>query len=180
MNEPGLTNSTSTSPLLRTIRNNNLVVFGILWVILFLLYFQAAEGGWVSDDVELLNRLRNGTFWDFINAKLSRGNLYQFSWTFFYVFYRLFHLHSMLWYALAVSLHALNATLLFNICSKLFEASGVRNSFAIAGGGALLFCICPHISEVIIWKAAYHYMHAMLIMLCIVWCVQKFLYAPYH
>jgi len=166
--------NTNTPHILSAFRKSKLLVFGVLWVVVFLVYLKASQGGWVSDDVELLYRLRHGSFWDFINAKLSRGNLYHFSWTAFYIAYSLFHLHTFLWYMLFVSFHAANATLIYSICTRLFEKSGVKHSVAIAGGGTLLFCICPHISEVLIWKAAFHYLHSMFNMLCVVYCVQKF------
>ncbi len=51
---------------------------------------------------------------------------------------------------------------------------GYNNSFLISFGATLLFSTCPHISEVIIWKASYHYLQAMLFMLLILFSAQQF------
>lgn len=156
-------------------RGNNFLVFGVLWVILFILYFRTIDAGWVSDVDELLYRIYNGRFRDYINAKLSRGNLYQVSWIAFYALHRLYGISPWLCNAVLLSFQAANATFIFNICGNLFHASGVKHSFIIAAGGALLFCICPHISEVVVWKAAFHYILAMLLMLCVLYNTQQFL-----
>jgi len=160
------------------LRNSYLLVFGSLWCIIFVLYLPAARGGWVLDVVTSLTKLKHITFWEYINIKERRGNTYQFSNAAIYLIYQLFGTHRWLWHLLFITLQATNATLLFIICLKLFDASGVKNGFAIAAGSIILFCICPHISEVVVWKACYHNLHAMFIMLCILYCVQKFQSVP--
>ena len=54
-------------------------VFVALWLMMFLLYLPAVNGGWVSDSIEHLQKVIHGSFLDFINAKESRGNSYQFA-----------------------------------------------------------------------------------------------------
>jgi len=149
-------------------------VFVALWLMMFLLYLPAVNGGWVSDSIEHLQKVIHGSFLDFINAKESRGNSYQFARSIDYLLYHLFGMNVWLWLMLFISLQAANATLLFVLCTKLFADSGAKHGITIAAGAVILFCICPHISEVMLWKAAYHYLQAMLILLCILLWVQKF------
>lgn len=155
-----------------------LYVFLSLWCILFLLYLPAERAGWVSDTTEWLQKIKTQSFHDFVNIQQSRGSLYQFTQVVTYLLFKLFGDNPFPWYLIFITLQATNSTLLFVICKKLFEESDVKNSFAIAAGGALLFCICPHISEVVVWKASYHYLQAMLMMLAILFSVQKFHYTP--
>jgi len=49
----------------------------------------------------------------------------------------------------------------------------------IAGGGVMLYCICPHISEVVVWKASYHYLQGMFMMFIILHWIQQFHYSPH-
>ena len=158
-------------------RGRSIYLFGLLWLILFLLYLPAAKGGWVSDTVEEIQKIR-GPFWEYINRRESRGNMYQFTQLTTYFFYLLFGTKAWLWHLLFITLQATNATLLFVISSRLFAAAGIKKATLIAAGGVLLFCICPHLSEVMVWKASFHYLQAMLLILCILYCVQQYHTTP--
>lgn len=155
-------------------RLNSLFVFGGLWLLIFALYFTAAKGGWVSDTPEWLQRIKSENFRDYLNMKQSRGSLYQFTQLVTYAIYRLFGTHPWPWHIIFVTLQAANGTLLFVVSRKLFIDSGVTKGEIIAAGAALLFCIAPHISEVVVWKASFHYLQGMCLMLLIVYWVQQF------
>ncbi len=155
-----------------------LYVFISLWLILFLLYLPAIKAGWVSDAFEFLAGIKKATFFSFLNVKYSRGNLYQFPQSITWLFYSVFKDRSLPWLLLFISIHAANCTLIFVICKKLFKESGVRNGLQIVLGTVVLFCICPHLSEVIVWKVDFHYLQALLFMLIILYLVQKFLHNP--
>lgn len=73
-----------------------------------------------------------------------------------------------------VTMHAVNAFLFFLFCSRLFADSKIKNGSNIAIAGMVLFTVCPHISEVIVWEAAYHYLQGFLLILLILLCVQNF------
>lgn len=66
--------------------------------------------------------------------------------------------------------------LLFAVCSTVLSDSGITKGNGIALCGALLFTLCPHISEVLIWKADYHYLQGFLLILLILFCVQRFIH----
>jgi len=153
-----------------------LYVFLSLWCVLFLLYLPAVNGGWVSDTTEWLQKIKTQSFRDFVNVQQSRGSVYQFTQVVTFFLFKLFGSNPWPWHLVFITMQAINSTLLYIICKKLFDESGVKNSFAIAAGGVLLFCTCPHISEVIVWKASYHYLQALLMMLAILYCVQQFHY----
>jgi hypothetical protein len=72
-------------------------------------------------------------------------------------------------------MHALHATLLFIIAKRLFQASETRNGTFIAGAAILLFTICPHISEVIVWKASFHFLMGGIMIAAILYWLQNFL-----
>jgi len=150
-------------------------VFSVVWLIVFILYLPARNAGWVSDTCEWLQKIRTEKFLDFINVKQSRGSLYQFTQLATYIFYRLFKENTVAWHLLFITIHAANCTLLYIVCKKLFEQSAVKDSVMIAYGAVILFAVCPHISEVIVWKASYHYLQALLLMLVNLYWAQQFL-----
>jgi hypothetical protein len=51
--------NTLFSRLTRLFRSNNYLVFGSLWCVIFILYLPAVNGGWVSDTVMSLDKLRH-------------------------------------------------------------------------------------------------------------------------
>lgn len=157
-------------------RPRTLYVFGLFWVTVFALYLPAAKAGWVDDTMHWLTSIEGETFKGYINRmQVFIPSMYQFTQFITYIFYKLFHTDPWLWHILFITLQAINATLLFTITHKIFSASAVKNATAISFCGAFLFCICPHISEVIVWKASFHYLQGMLLTLSIIYWTQKYL-----
>jgi len=156
-------------------RKHTLFVFGGLWILTFALYLPTAKAGWVLDSAGWLNNIRNLSFWNYINNSQSGiPSLYQFTQFTTYIFYKLFHANAYAWHALMVTMHAMNGTLLFALCRKLFLQSGVKNSSAIALAGVILYSVCPHISEVIVWESAFHYLQGFMLILLVLHFVQRF------
>ncbi len=115
-------------------------------------------------------------FWDYVNRTESHiPSLYQFTQIVTWFFYQLFGARAWPWHLLYISLQALNGCLLFILFRNIFSDSGIKNAPVIALGGALLFCICPHISEVVVWEPSFHYLQGLMLMLLILLCAQKFL-----
>ena len=153
----------------------NVWTFAGLWLLTFLLYLPAAKAGWVIDAAGWLYNIRHLSFWDYINNSQSRiPSLYQFTQFTTYVFYRLFNANPYAWHTLQVTLHAVNTYLVYRICKQLFVDSGIVRSTEIALFGVILYTVCPHISEVIVWEASFHYLQGFLMILMILWWVQKF------
>lgn len=159
--------------------HKNLWVFGLLWVLTFAIYIPAAKAGWVLDSAGWLKNIRNLDFWDYINnAQSGIPSLYQFTQFTTYIFYKIFNANPYAWHGLMVSMHAANAFLFFILCSKLFDDSGIKNGRRIALAGVILYTVCPHISEVVVWEAAYHYLQGFLLILLILLLTQRFIHVP--
>ena len=159
--------------------NKNFLVFGGLWLLTFGLYIPAAKAGWVLDSAGWLNNIRNLKFWDYINNTQSTiPSLYQFTQFTTYVIYKAFNANPYAWHVLMVTMHALNSFLFYIVCSKLFEDSQIKNGRNIAIAGVILYTVCPHISEVIVWESAFHYLQGFLLILLVLFFTQKFVHAP--
>ncbi len=150
-------------------------MFFVLWLTTFALYLPAIKAGWVLDSAGWLNNIRNLKFWNYINNSQSGiPSLYQFTQFTTYIFYKLFHSNPYAWHILMVTMHSVNAFLFFTICYRLYIDSGIKNTFSISLAGVLLYTVCPHISEVIVWEAAFHYLQGFMLILLILNWVQQF------
>ncbi len=154
--------------------NNGRAVYLLFWAITMVLYFPAAKAGWVIDAAGWLYSVQYDDFWSYINRTHSTvESLYQFTQFSTYVLYKIWGANVWAWSVLYISLHAANAYLLFSISRKLFQDSGVQKGLTVALCGALLFCCSPYVSEVLNWKACYHYLQGFLLLLLIFkWVVQ--------
>ncbi len=151
------------------------LIFACLWLITTGLYITAARAGWVIDAVGFLYNLRNETFLDFINRTHSGDqSFYQVLTLQYYIGYKIWGLNFYMWSLLYITLQAANAWLVFIIGRNLLADSGAGNSLLIPLLGALFFTICPHISEVVICKAYYHYLQCFMFTLLIILWVQKY------
>lgn len=156
--------------------NKNFLVFLLYWAILFILYLPAAKAGRVGDFPGWVNALTSRSFMDYVNRKGSGiPSLYQFTQVVSYFFYQLFGANAWLWHLLYITLQALNAWLLFVFFKRLLSGALTDNGVKISFTGALLFCLCPHISEVVVWEPSFHYLLGLLLMLAVLLCTQKFM-----
>jgi len=156
-------------------RNNNFGIFIILWLLTCIIYLPAAKAGWVLDSAGWLNNIRNLKFWHYVNNTQSTiPSLYQFTQLTTFLIYKLINANPYAWHLLMITLHTLNCFLFFTICSRLFEDSGIKNGKNIAFAGMLLYTICPHISEVLVWESAFHYIQGFLLILLILLFTQRY------
>lgn len=164
-----------------TIRNNttwyskHAAAFGLCWIVVFILYYPAAQAGRVGDFPGWVKNVSTMKFWDYVNRTESHiPSLYHFTQIVTWCFYQLFGVNAWAWHILYVTMQAMNAWLLFRLCSRMFADAGITNGHVISLGGALLFCICPHISEVVVWEPSFHYLLGLLFILLILLCAQKY------
>ena len=156
---------------------NTLKVFGILWALMFVLYFPAAKAGFVTDFTGWLDQVKNHGFWEYINrSNFKVTSLYQVTQFNTYIFYKLFGIHAWMWHLLFITLHVTNCCLLFTLCSRLLFDAGVKNGKTIAFTGVLLFCVSPYISEVIVWEPSFHFLQGLLFILLILFWVQRYIH----
>jgi len=162
-----------TSPQQITIKN--VWVFIGLWVITFGLYLPALKAGWVIDGVGFLYNLRHQGFWEFINRTHSEDkSFYQLFTLQYYIGYKLWGLNFYMWSLLYITAQSINAYLFYVVCKRIFTDSGLKNAVLIPFCGAVLFTVCPHISEVVVCKAYYHYLQSFMFILLIIYCVQRY------
>jgi len=156
--------------------SNRIAVFSFFWLVLFVLYLPAAHAGRVGDFPGWVESLRNKSFIDYVNRKgFITPSLYQFTQVLTYIFFRLFGAAPWPWHLLFITLHSVNALLLFTFFGGLLQSAQVRRSLFVAFCGASLFCVTPYNSEVIVWEPAFHYLLAVLLILLILHCIQAYL-----
>lgn len=146
---------------------------------MFVLYFPAARAGFVSDFTGWLDQIRNQSFGTYINrTNFKVVSMYQFTQLVTWVFYQFFGANAWLWHLLFITLHTINACLLYALCASMLRDAGVSNYKATGYIGSVLFCITPYISEVVVWEPSFHYLQGLLILLLIMRWVQQYIYAP--
>lgn len=155
--------------------HSDLFVFSLLWVISFVLYLPTAQAGFVGDLPGWQSQVSDLGFWEYMNRTRSGiQGLYQFTQFNTNLIHGIFGTHAWLWFLLDISLQACNGFLLFILCRQLFVDSGIKNAFSIAIWGVVFFAVSPHITEVVVWKAAFHYLQGLLMMLFILRLMQKY------
>ncbi len=143
---------------------------------MFVLYVPAAKAGFVADFTGWLDQIKNHGFWEYINRNNFRvHSLYQVTQFNTWVFYHLFGIHEWPWHLLFITLHVINATLLFTFCKGILDDVGVENSREISFTGVVLFCVSPYLSEVVVWEPSFHFLQGLLMILLILTWVRKYL-----
>ncbi len=133
---------------------------------LFLLYLPAARAGWVSDTLGWLEAVRRQSFADFVARKgFAVQSFYQLTQVVTWCLYQIFGANRWAWHLLQLSLHALNASLLYAFLRGLLRDSSFSRAPQIALAAAAIFCLSPLTSEVIVWEAAFHFLQGMLLLL---------------
>ncbi len=161
---------------LNTKVNRNIALFVCVWVLTFVLYLPAAQAGFVSDFIGWLNELKRNSFGSYINGRdFNVKSLYQVTQIITYVFFRLFGLHAWLWHLLFITLHSLNACILYVFFKTLFTDAGIQRAKEIAAAGVLLFCVSPYFSEVIVWEPSFHFLTGLMSILVILRLTQLYL-----
>ena len=161
--------------LLAKYTGNNKIIFVLIWVLTFIMYIPTVKAGWVIDAVGWIYNMKHLSFWEYINTThASVQNLYQLYALDYLIFYKLWGLNVWAWGLSFITVHAVNAFLLYVICKTIFTDSEVKNASAIALCGSIVFTVCPHISEVLIWKACFHYLQGFLFILLIMYWVQRY------
>ncbi len=148
-------------------------VFILIWLIAFAVFLPGAKAGIVGDIPYLIDAAEKQSFWDFINIEEGTA-LYHTAALNFYVLIKLFGTNYWLWHLLYVTIHAINGLLLFVFIRNLLRHSAIKNALPLSLITAVLFVICPHASEVVIWEGSNHHAVAAAIILSVLILVQKF------
>lgn len=146
------------------------------WAALFVLYLPAAQAGRVGDFPGWVHFLNSVPFTDYLNRKGSQiASMYQFTQLLTYVFYKLAGASPWAWHLLFITMQSVNAWLLFRLCRKLCASMDQEISILVAASGALLFCLSPAISEVVVWKPAFHYLLGLMLLLLVLLSALRYL-----
>ena len=157
------------------IASKRVYVFGIFWLFTFLVYLPAINAGFVSDTTGWYQSLTQHSFSDYINrSHFGVKSMYQVTQFNTWLIYQIFGLSHWAWHVLFVSMHAVVCSMLYYFFKRLFSASGLEKPHYPALAGALIFCISPYNSEVIVWEASFHYLQALILIFGILLLVQRF------
>jgi hypothetical protein len=151
-----------------------------LWLTVFTLYLPAWHAGFVTDAIDWLHDTRL-PFPQYLNRTNSTVHaLYQFTQLVTLGIYKLFGTARLPWHLLFITLQAGAAYMLYLLCGRIISAANLRHPRRIAYWGALLFCISPYLSEVIVWKACFHYLQGFMLMLGILICAERYIYTRHR
>ncbi len=156
---------------------NHTQIYLLFWFITFMLYLPAAKAGMVGDMPYLIDSINNISFPDFLNNKGGTA-LYQVAALNFYILIKLFGTNLWLWYLFYITMHSFIGILLFKFFSRLLTDSKIDRAHELSFLAVILFLVCPHASEVVVWKASNHHSVATAIIFIILLYVQKFLNTP--
>lgn len=149
--------------------------FCLFWLITFVLYLPAAKAGFVSDTTGWFQSLTEHNFIEYINRnRFAVKSMYQLTQFNTWVIYKIIGTSHWGWHLVHITLHAWVCLLLYKWSRKLFEDSGLEKPYLPGLAGALLFCISPYASEVVVWEASFHYLQALLFIFGILLLVQRF------
>src|SRR4051812_19729801 len=149
----------------------------LFWVIVAVLYLPAWHAGFVTDAIDWLHDVQTLPLGEYLNRSHSAVHaLYQTTQLLTLGFYKLFGTARLPWFLLFVTLHAGSAYLLFIFFAGIFRFANLRKPGRIALWGAIFFCVTPYASEVVVWKACFHYPQGLMLMLGTLICMQRFLH----
>ncbi len=143
-------------------------VFIGLWLLTALLYLPAQKAGFVADYTGWLDQMQQHGFWDNVNRTHYHGqSLYQFTQFNTWIFFKLMGTNPFFWHYLFVTMHAINAFLLYKLSNTLLHDIEVSKQGFISLAGVILFCVAPHIAEVVVWEPSFHFLQGLMLILLI-------------
>ncbi len=153
-------------------------IFAGLWLLLFILYLPAAHSGMVGDSIGWLESIRKDSFWDYLNRTRygSAHSFYQFTLFINWVCYQLWGVHAWGWHLLSLTVHAVNAYLLYLFTSRLFKDARLKQGNTLALCAVVVYALSPYHVEAIVWEASYHYLQGFMIILIILLLAQRCLH----
>lgn len=158
-------------------RSKSAMVFAALWIVTFVIYLPAAGAGKVGDYYqEWVARVNGYSVKDYFFAPWG-DSLYYFILAEARFFYKLFGLNPLPWHIIAVTLHVTTATFLYIIFYRLLTSPRISHARMIAAGSALLYCVTPYNSEVIVNDHCSSYIPSYLLVVSVVLCAQNFIYS---
>ena len=144
------------------------------FTVLFLIYFSGHRAMLIDDGISGIWEIKMQGFPGYLKS-YGFENFYYGHYAIVAILYFLFGLHTIGWYIFFIAMHALNTTLLYIVCKKIFSNTNTENrSSLMAFLGSVFFLLSPYQSENIIWAATSHYCASMcILLLSILWLIKK-------
>ncbi len=122
-------------------------------------YFDTRAAGFVTDFLGWQFCFQHDDFWQILHAS-NRGikSFYHFTHLQMWILTRLFGDSQWAWWIVFSSLHAFNAILIFHFFKKMSNIVSFKNDLEIYFLVSLLFLLSPIQTEVLVWRASYHYL----------------------
>jgi hypothetical protein len=154
------------------LRNRPIGIFLLLWLLVNLLYGLAWRSGFVTDAVDWISDLRGQVLGDYLNRKGSTIHaLYQLTQLTTLGIYRIFGTNRLAWHLIMTGLQALNGLLLYRLIFATGTQLRLKRLPAMSWIAAILFCSSPYLGEPLIWKACFHYLQGMAVILACLLCM---------
>lgn len=150
---------TAPTQLLNGVLQRPLHIWFLFWAITMALYAVAWRGGFVYDFLGWMQFYETHSFGEIVGSEgINNKSLYHATQLQLYALTGLFGFSPLPWFFIHTALHALNATLFFRLVRGMSNDLRVAQPSWLAGGAALLALITPGAQEVVVYKAAYHYL----------------------
>jgi len=150
------------------IHRSDLWSFVFFWLITVALYIPAWKSGFERDFHGWMEMYHYLSFKDAINSKTNDvHSLYQVTQLQLYCWTWLLGTSLKGWFLLHTFLHAAVSLLMLKWLRRTLLDFKIPEAASIAWLAALLFVCAPANAEIVIWKASYHYLIALIIILSV-------------
>ncbi len=160
---------------MQTTTKTNLQIYFFFLAITFAFYGITYKAGFTTDFMGWVQDYDSYSFNAIINSEPHKiKSFYQFTHLLMYAMTYLFRISGLPWFLLFSTLFALDAFFIFNIFNRLFREYKIENGFWISMIGVLFFMLSPYQAEVMVWRASFHYLTGLAIILGIVQLALKY------
>jgi hypothetical protein len=154
-------------------------LYAFFWLLLFAIYWQTRNAGFVTDFYGWMTNFDTLTFSDCINGtNYGIKSFYQVTHLIMYALTYFFRTNGLPWFLIFVSLNALIVLFLYHFFTKTALKLGVENAKTLSFIGLLMFVASPYQAEVMVWRASFHYFLGFGFMLSILLLYLKYLDKP--
>ncbi len=152
------------------------LLFGSMWLWMFVMYFPAAKAGFVADFTGWLDQVQHHSFSEYVNrSNFEVVSLYQVTQVVTWFVYKIFGVNPWLWHTLFITMHVVNVCMMVVLIAGLLRDAGVRNYRTVLYLGAALFCVSPYLTETIVWEPSFHYLQGLMLLLSVLLCAQRYI-----
>ncbi len=165
--------------MLPKIVNTNLKIFLLFWIGITFCYLCTWQYGIYADFADTMYMYRNHTFTEFINREgIVNISMYQGTLVILYALISILGDNPLPWFLLFTLLHTCCGVLVYSFFKRYFTTVGLLNAQWVALVGVVLLLFAPIVSEVVIWKACFHYYTAIGIIFIILHKTLTYINAP--